>query len=114
VKTNEERLRKALEWQVNLHHGISKSSGRPVTDQECDDALAEAMDALSAAPKVAWRGKSQLARVPGGERVLVPEDSQEGPLEGLDFERMYETILLECPPKGEQPEESEQEEATDD
>lgn len=81
--------------------------GAPPTDSHSydsvrEDAWKQAQQALQSAPGVAWRGNTQLARVPGGVRVLVPEDPQGDPLGALEFERMYQTLILS--PDGEEKE----------
>ena len=82
--------------------------------------------ALSGAPKVVWRGPAVVGRAQllAWDHTVLRRDSTIRPLSkhvgtspgvilgeevGTDGE-LVDLILLECPPKGEQPEESEQEE----
>lgn len=51
--------------------------------------------AQRSAPSVLWGGNVQLAKVGGGMRILVPENVESGPLDGLEFERWYEAVILD-------------------
>jgi len=96
---------------------------------DCDEVLQMVRDALSAAPKVAWRGPAVVGRAQllAWDHTVLRRDSTLRPLSkhvgtspgvilgeevGTDGE-LVDLIALECPPKGEQPTESEQG-ATDD
>jgi hypothetical protein len=53
--------------------------------------------ALSAAPKVLLRLSMMLGKVPGGYRILVPDDEELG-LMGLEYEEAFDVLVLESDP----------------
>jgi len=127
-----ETLRYIKDFWWDKHYPEDVFVGGPDSDDGVNElvAIREMINnALSAAPKVAWRGPAVVGRAQllAWDHTVLRRDSTLRPLSkhvgtspgvilgeevGTDGE-LVDLIALECPPKGEQPTESEQG-ATDD
>jgi len=86
--SNEERLRKALNWLMHLHHGVSKGGEEtsPPSDDEWKQCLQEAEDVLNATA-----GRPEMDRLVEWLQSLMDEAQKHTP---PGFEMMFPAVLV--------------------